>query len=455
MPFHSEYFMHSLKPCSQPVSGLVLFTLVTIASPALAQYGPVFSAAGPVSRSMGGTSTAAPLSASGALLWNPATLAAFERSQLDVGAELLFPTTSLSSRIPAGALGADVPATDLAGTTRSEPTAFALPTIALAYRPDDSRFTYGFGLFAVTGFGLNYAGSTTNPLLNAPPPTGFGLGPVMAQYQALQIAPALVYHATDRWSVSASPLVNLGYLQLDPLLVAAPDDANMDTFASYPNGTHSRAAWGGGYGLGTYFQGDIWGVGASYKSTQWFQSYEFNTSDELGNPRTAEFDLDLPSTVSVGLAYRGFEYILIATDLRYIDFEHTDGYDKSGYAADGSLLGIGFENTFVVSLGTQLTLTEALLLRIGYSYNDSPIPSDQATANAASPVIIEHQLGCGFSYQATPDLMFSAAYVHAFENALRGPIILPSGTIPGGTIENTASIELVSFGATVAFGPRR
>jgi long-chain fatty acid transport protein len=446
--------MNSLKP-KHPVAGLVLISLFAITSPAVAQIGPVFSAAGPINRSMGGTATAAPLSASGALLWNPATLAGLERSQLDVGAELLFPTTSLSSRIPANSLGAGVPGSDLAGTTESEPTAFALPTMALAYRPDDSQITYGFGLFAVTGFGLNYAGSPTNPLLSAPPPNGFGLGPVMSQYQALQIAPALVYHATERWSVSASPLVNLGYLQLDPLLIAAPDDANGDTFASYPNGTHSRAAWGGGFGFGTYYQGDLWGLGASYKSTQWFQSYEFNTSDELGNPRTAEFDLDMPSTVSLGLAFRGFENVLIASDVRYLDFENTDGYDESGYAADGSLRGIGFDNTFIVSLGTQLTLTEALALRIGYSYNDSPIPSDQATANAASPVIIEHQLGCGFSYQTTPDLLLSAAYVHAFENDLSGPIVLPSGTIPGGTIRSTTSVDFVSFGATVAFGPRR
>lgn len=422
---------------------------------ATAQYGPVFSAAGPISRSMGGTTMATPLSASGALLWNPASLAGLDRSQLDVGAELLFPSTSLSSRIPADALGPGVPATDLSGTTQSEPTAFALPTIALAYRPDDSRITYGFGLFAVTGFGLNYAGSTTNPLLTARPPAGLGLGSVLAQYQALQIAPAIVYQATDRWSVSVSPLVNLGYLQLDPLLVAAPDDANADTFASYPNGTHSRAAWGGGFSIGAYYQGDLWNFGASYKSTQWFQTYQFNTSDELGNPRSAEFDLDLPATVSFGLAYHGFEHILLAADIRYLDFENTDGYRDSGYTADGALRGIGFDNTFVVSLGTQLALTQSLAIRVGYSYNDSPIPSDQATANAASPVIIEHQLGCGFSYQATKDLTFSAAYVHAFENALSGPIVLPTGTVPGGTIRSTASIELVSFGATVAFGPQR
>jgi long-chain fatty acid transport protein len=271
----------------------------------------------------------------------------------------------------------------------------------------------------------------------------------------LQITPALVYHATDRWSVSASPLLNLGYLQLDPLLVAAPDDANADTFASYPGGAHSRAAWGGGYSLGTYYRGDLWSTGASYKSTQWFQTYKFNTSDELGNPRTAEFDLDLPSTVSLGLAYHGFEDVLIATDLRYIDFENTDGYSQSGYAADGSLRGIGFRNIVVVSVGTQLTLTEALAFRTGYSYNDSPIPSDQATANAASPVIIKHQLGCGFSYRATRDLIFSAAYVHAFKNSVSGPIVLPSGTIPGATIRSTAAIELVSFGVTAEFGPRR
>ena len=114
------------------LAGLILSIA---ASPAAAQFGPLLSGTGPVNRSMGGAATAAPLSASGALLWNPATLSGLEGSQLDVGAELLFPHSTLASRVPANTFGPGVPPVNLAGSTRSEDGVFAMPTIALAYSP--------------------------------------------------------------------------------------------------------------------------------------------------------------------------------------------------------------------------------------------------------------------------------------------------------------------------------
>lgn len=57
--------------------------------------------------------------------------------------------------------------------------------------------TYGFGVYGVAGFGLNYPGSPTNPVLTPPAPTGLGFGPIFSQYQVVQIAPALVLDVTE------------------------------------------------------------------------------------------------------------------------------------------------------------------------------------------------------------------------------------------------------------------
>ena len=202
------------------------------AMPAAAQYGPLLSGTGPINRSMGGAATGAPLSASGALFWNPASLSGLDRSELDVGAELLIPHTNLSSSLPAGSFGPGLPPVDLAGSTNNENAVFGLPTIALSYRPEQSPFTYGLGIFAVAGFGLNYPGNALpgNPILSSQPPNGFGLGPIFSQYQVLQIAPALVYEVNDQLSVSISPLVDLGMAQLDPAVYATPN----------PNGDHHQ-----------------------------------------------------------------------------------------------------------------------------------------------------------------------------------------------------------------------
>src|SRR5205085_1011639 len=103
------------------------------------------------------------------------------------------------------------------------------------YLPEGSPVSFGLGIHAVAGFGVDYPGSRFNPLLTPPPPAGVGVGPVFSQYQVLQITPAAAYQVTDRLSVAAGPIVDLAYLQVDPGLNAAPDDANGDGFASFPH----------------------------------------------------------------------------------------------------------------------------------------------------------------------------------------------------------------------------
>jgi len=401
---------------------------------------------------MGGASTAAPVSAAGALFWNPATLSGLQQSELEVGAELLFPQTSLTSRVPANTFGPGLPPADLFGTTKNEDAVFALPTIAMAYRPEGSPVTLGLGVFAAAGFGLDYSGSTTNPVLTPPPPTGVGFGPLFAQYQVLQIAPALSYEVDENFSVSFSPILNIGSLQLDPALFATPDDANADGFATYPGGTHSRTAWGGGFNIGAFYDTDTWALGASYKSKQNFQSYRFNTTNELGVPQTTAFNLDLPAIYSVGAAYKGYEDWLLAVDVRYLDYENADGFGQSSFTPTGALRGIGHQSIFAVALGAQYQMTDALAVRMGYSWNENPVSSQQASANAASPLLMQHMLSAGASYQVTDAFALSLAYTHAFENSVSGPLVLPTGPVPGTSISSTAAADMIVVGATVRFG---
>ena len=372
-------------------------------------------------------------------MWNPASLSGLDRSQLDVGAELLIPQTSLSSSIPG--LGS--------GTTNNQDAVFALPTIALAYRPDQSPFTYGLGMFAVAGFGLDYPVSTFpgNPILTAQPPFGVGLGPIFSQYQVLQIAPALVYEVNDQLSVSFSPLVDIGMLQLDPAVFADPN-AN----GQYPSGTHSRSAWGAGFSLGAFYKAGNWNYGASYKSQQWFQSYQFNSMDATGLPRTLQLGLDLPSIVSVGTSYKGFDRWLLAADLRYIDFSNTGAFGDSGFSPTGAVRGIGMDSIVVVALGAQYQMTDALSLRAGYSWNENPISNSQSSANVATPLILQNTVSVGASYQLTDSFLVSMAYMHCFENSISGPLVTPAGPVPGSSVTNSTAADSLIIGATVKFG---
>lgn len=421
---------------SRSVCLLAGLILVSSSTPAAAQFGPVMSATGPINQSMGGTSTGAPLSASGALMWNPATLSGLERSELDVGAELVFPHASVASQVG-----------PFSGSTDSEDSVFPLPMIALAYRPQNSPFTYGLGAFAVAGFGLNYPGSavpTGNPILFPQP---LGTGPIYSQYSVMQIAPAVVFDVTDELSVSFSPLLDIGSAQIDPALFATPTPL-------YPTGTHSSQTWGAGFSLGAYYETDVWGWGASYKSQQWFQPYHFNTLTGALLPQVVDLNLDLPAIVSVGTSYRGIDGVLLAADLRYLDYNSTAGFGDSGFTA-GALNGVGLQSIFAASLGAQLQVTDAMTVRMGYSWSENPVTSAQVTANVASPLVIQNMLSAGATYEVTKDFSLSLAYTHAFENSVSGPIVTAGGPVPFSRMTSTASIDMLTVGATVKFGGPR
>src|SRR5262249_44479835 len=220
----------------------------------------------------------------------------------------------------------------------------------------------------------DYSGSLTNPVLTAPPPHGIGFGPVFSEFQVLQITPSLAYRLTDRLALAAGPTLDWATLKLDPAIFAAPDDANRDGFATYPPGPHAQATWGGGFVVGLYYQGDAWGAGASVKSPQWFDTFRSNSADELGRPRPLRLALSLPLIVSVGASYTGRDRLVLAADVRYLDYADTKAFGTGGFAPDGAVQGLGWKSVFAAAAGAQYLLTDALALRAGYSWNGNPIP---------------------------------------------------------------------------------
>jgi long-chain fatty acid transport protein len=434
----------------------IVLTLVAAAactSPAFGQAGLVLTGAGPVNRSMGGAATAAPIDATGALYWNPATTTALPGSSIDFGVELLLPHTTLSSSLPANSLGLGIPPIGLSGSDRSDAGAFALPSMAVVYRPEDSLFTFGLGIFPVGGFGVNYAASTTNPILTPQPPVGLGFGALYAQLAVLQVAPTVAVQLTDRLSFGIGPTVNLATLSADPFFGAAPDDANGDGFATYPSATHSRVTWGGGFQAGLFLKLDEgWQLGASIKSPQWFEDFRWQSTNEIGGAREVSFHFDFPMITSVGVGYTGFDNWILAADFRYVDFRNTAGFRQSGFAPDGAVQGLGWRSIFAMALGAQYQATDCLSLRAGYTFNQNPISDAQSSFNSQSPTILMHAVYVGLSYKVSDALSLSLAYAHGFENAIDGPLVTPLGSVPGTSVRSQASADTLLFGASVRFG---
>ncbi|MEX2169096.1 MAG: outer membrane protein transport protein [Pirellulales bacterium] len=428
-----------------PVSRIVgLLALGAIALPTTAVgQGVILQGVGPVNRAMGGASVAAPIDAAGALRWNPASISGLACSEVTFGAELLLQTEDVSSTVPT----INGP---LSGSTGAEPGASVIPEVAWVHRDDCSRWTYGLGLYGVAGFKANYPASVTNPVL-MPQPNG--LGRVYAELEVFDVVPTISYALTPRLAVGFAPVLSMGTLNADPLFLVSPDDANGDMFPMYPHGLGSRYHYGGGVQLGMYYIGDNgWHYGASLKSPTWFEDFRFHTEDEIGAPRLAKLDIDLPMIVSVGFSYSGIERWLWAVDARYFDYKNTNGFGATGYDQTGAGTGLGWDSIFSIASGLQYQATDRLVMRMGYTYQENPIPDANAFFNVASPLIIGHIGSVGASWYWRPNIAFNVAYLRGFEGDKSGPIVLPGiGAVPGSNVTSEVSADALGAGVTVRY----
>jgi long-chain fatty acid transport protein len=425
-----------MSKCVVPGSvfiGLVLFFVTQ----QVAAQGIVLPGVGPINRSMGGAAVAAPLDAAGAIHWNPATLTGLDGNQVVIGAELLYPTTRLGSA-----------AGPVSGQTLSDSGTFILPTVAVAWRPEESIWSFGLGLLAIGGFGSNFPAEPANPIVSP----AFGGGALYSRLAALQFVPTAAIQLTDGLSFGFAPTISMAEASLDPNALDP----------MYPPAIAGRLRYGAGFQAGLYYRTDsCWDFGLSYKSPQWFEKFEYNTTGPGGVPAKTVLDIDYPAIYSLGIAYRGLPRWIWDVDFRYVDFASVRGFgDDTGFGtavlpgqSPRPITGLGWQGVFAIATGVQYQCCEAISLRMGYIFNENPIAGEDTYFNVATSVIYQHIIALGATWRVTHSTSFSFAVLHAFENEIEGPIYdAVSGTpLPGTSVRAVQSIDAVVAGLEVRF----
>jgi long-chain fatty acid transport protein len=381
----------------------------------------------------------------GALYWNPATISGLQQSEIGFSLEALFADVDISSSAFGGA-----------GHTESDGGPTPIPAIGWVHRLPESNVTIGLGVFAVAGFSTNYPADPTNPILapqsNTPGGLG-GFGRLSSEAQFLEMTPVVSLQLTDTIAIGGGPTITIAKIAAAPFAFAGVDDADMSMQPRYPNSVGTRNHMGLGAQLGIYYTGmkDLT-LGAVFKSPQYMEQFRFQTQDEVGGPRFVKFDLDLPMIISVGAAWHGMQDAVWALDVRYFDYENTDGFGDSGFNPDGSIRGFNWRNTVSVALGGRFRVSDRITLGLGYQYNPSPIEEADTVFNLATPLFQEHMISTGGSFNLTPCVELHAAYSYFFDNSITGPIsTAATGPIPGTSVTNGLSAHFVSMGVSVKY----
>ncbi|WP_370476760.1 OmpP1/FadL family transporter [Tamlana flava] len=423
-----------------------LFLLFSISS--LAQSGHIMQGVGSVNMSMGGAATAQPLDISGALQWNPAAVSTFDGTILNFDIGLFFSSPTLYSTVPG-----QQPGTSVSGVTEDDRGISPMPALAFVWGKEGSKHTFGFSAFGISGFGVTFPESMTNPINM--PQSNQGFGRIESDYMLLQIGLTYAYEISDKFSVGVQPTFNFASLELMPNPTANPNGSG------YPS-TDKATATGIGAQIGLFYDSKTgFKAGASYKTTQYFNDFEFKNVYLDNSTASNSFNMDYPAIYSIGLGYSKSDFD-IAIDYRLVDYENTDGFSTTGWTQTYSVKGFGWENIDIISVGVQYKGIDKLPLRLGYTYSSNPINEDVAFFNIPATAIIKNAFQFGLTYEASERFSLNAMYHHGDSGGKTSGQILnpdpsliqnypPYGAIPGSNVSYDMTTDLVMVGFKYIF----
>jgi len=201
--------------------------VLLISTTVLAQTGHILQGVGAVNMSMGGAATAQPLDISGALQWNPASVSVFDENILKLDVGLFFSSPKLYSTVPEFDSNGMPTGNFYSGVTEDDRGTSILPSLAMVWGKEDSKHTIGVSAFGISGFGVTFPESMTNPI-NMPQSMG-GFGHIESDYMLLQVGFTWAYELTDKISIGIEPTIDYAALELAPNPTASP------TSAGYPS----------------------------------------------------------------------------------------------------------------------------------------------------------------------------------------------------------------------------
>ena len=342
----------------------------------------------PAAGGMAGVGIARPQDLQSALNTNPATLTQFRGTQFSFGGGWTEATYDVNQTA------------DLVGIGVSDFNAKSgTPGAALGNIGVTQDLSY-FGLPATFGMGFLSNAGTGVDFRDEPNSNG-----TSAHYIALDIVMATGVEITERLSAGAAFTLGSSFL----------DGPFVDVGGMVP-------AYGlrGALGL-NYALGEATDVGFYWQTRKEFQ-FDDAALPAAGPARDVRFDH--PENIGIGVANRRlFEgRLLLAADIVFK--QHTEA----------DFLGAIYNDQWVYQLGAQYDLSERLVLRGGYAYNDNPMREAQVSSIGGVPLpdgvpglryiqgqfaaISQHRISCGVGLRdVLPGLDADLFAGGMFENA--------------------------------------
>ncbi|OGV78268.1 MAG: long-chain fatty acid transporter [Methylotenera sp. RIFCSPLOWO2_02_FULL_45_14] len=314
---------------------------------------------------------------------------------------------------------------------------FAIPEFAYS-RVITPEVSLGITVHGHGGMNTDY--KKTIPLLGNTP-----AGIDMAQ---LFITPTVAWKITPNQTIGAT--LNLAYQRFE---VKGLQNFDNPFFTKHPgkvtNNGHD-SSYGAGVHIGWIGQvSDNVTLGATYQSKTYMSKF-----DKYKGLFAEGGDFDIPASYGVGIAVKAMPALTVAADIQRIEYSEVDAVGNSiNNLFKGNLLGsnkgpgFAWRDVTAVKVGASYAWNENLTVRTGYNHSSQPIRKSETLLNILAPGVVQDHVTLGATWILPNKSELSLAYMHAFEEKVRG-----SGSIPAGFGGGNANLKMYQDSLGIAYG---
>lgn len=406
-------------------------------------------------KGMAGAATATAQDAMGGAN-NPASMV-WVGDRLDLGIDWFRPIRS-ASRTGSSAVGLVPPAfapffaaSSLNFNESSSSNNFLIPEFGYN-KMWNPNLSLGVTVYGNGGMNTAYRSGSAIPAGNCPTPTGpspvannplCGQGELGVNLEQLIIAPTVAYKINANHSIGVSPLIAFQHFRANGLQAFSQISSSPGNLTD--RGHDSSNGWGLRLGWMGKINNNLT-LGATYSS-----KIRMSKFDNYRGLFAEDGDFDIPSTFTLGAAFKPLPQWTIALDYQRINY--SDAQSVSNPSTSPALLGqaggigFGWSDIDVWKLGVSYDVNSSLTLRAGWNHGDNPIQSRDVTFNILAPGIVQDHFTLGATYKINPSNEITVAYMHAKKETVSGApntVYFPAG--------GTESIQMYQDSLGVSWG---
>lgn len=324
-----------------------------------------------------------------AVYYNPAGITQLEGQHVSFGLYMV-------------SAGIDYTATD--GRTASPDSGVQfVPQLHYVYSPADSKWSYGFGIYAPFGMGADWGKGTP-----------FTTKAEKANLTYLSFNPVVAYEVTNCLSVAAGLSVDYSKAKFQQSLL--PGGVGVFRF----EGDDISAA----FTLGLLYQpSDHWSFGLNYRSAN---TMDYDGESRLGFPgayQPTDASMDYPQYIDVGVSYRPDDKWNFEFNLDWTDWDSINTSVFEGTAIGDVPLAFNYESGFMYEFGVTRQLQDGYWVSAGYVYSENSVPD--LTLSPLNPDANLHLGSVGFGHRGD-DWSWALGYHFAYNGGRTVTGNLPS-----------------------------